>query len=162
MWSHEKPQRRAASLLYGVVHVQSHPRCQLSIVQGVMAVFLREPLLDWQKEARLLRTEGAAYAGLKVELAKARLSGRHPAAITVEELKAMHSRQPHWKSLKAIVEGDPARDERARVMAANKPSSGSSSRADVLTVDQQVACLLDQAVDPNILGRTWEGWKPFM
>ena len=132
------------------------------LAQGVMGVFLREPLLDWQKEARLLRTEGAAHAGLKVELAKARLSGRHPAAITVAELKAGHSRQPHWKALQHIVEGDPARDVRAHIMAAQKPSSGGSSHARVLTVDQQVACLLDQAVDPNILGRTWEGWKPFM
>ena len=130
-----------------------------------MGVFLREPLLDWQKEARLLRTEGAVHAGLKVELAKARLSGRHPAAITVAELQAGHSRQSHWKALKAIVEGDKQRDERARIAAAIEQANGGSKQgvpAKVLSVDQQVACLLDQATDPNILGRTWEGWKPFV
>jgi DNA-dependent protein kinase catalytic subunit len=31
-----------------------------------------------------------------------------------------------------------------------------------LTVEQQVACLLNQATDANILGRTWVGWAPFM
>ena len=135
------------------------------MLQGVMGVFLREPLLDWQKEARILRTEGGVHAGLKVELAKARLSGRHPAAITVAELTAGHSRQPHWKALKAIVEGDPHRDERARVRAAVEQKSGGGRpgvSGTALSVEQQVACLLDQATDPNILGRTWEGWKPFV
>ena len=130
-----------------------------------MGVFLREPLLDWQKEARLLRTEGGAHAGLKVELAKARLSGRHPAAITVAELQAGHSRQPHWQALKAIVEGDRHRDDRAKIRVVTQQShgrGGQGSPGGVLTVEQQVACLLDQATDPNILGRTWEGWKPFV
>ena len=31
-----------------------------------------------------------------------------------------------------------------------------------LTVEQQVACLLNQATDPNILGRAWAGWEPWM
>ena len=132
-------------------------------LQGVLGVFLREPLLDWQKEARMLSTEGAAHAGLKVELAKARLSGSHPAEVTVAELEAMHSRRSHWKALKTIVEGDPQRDERARIRAGTERDGNA---ADVpggrLTVEQQVACLLDQATDPNILGRTWEGWKPFV
>ena len=26
----------------------------------------------------------------------------------------------------------------------------------------QVRCLLDQATDPNILGRTFHGWKPYL
>ena len=31
-----------------------------------------------------------------------------------------------------------------------------------LTVEQQVACLLDQATDPNLLGRVWGGWEPWV
>ena len=34
--------------------------------QGVLSVFLREPLLDWQKEARVVRSSEKEYAGLKV------------------------------------------------------------------------------------------------
>lgn len=33
---------------------------------------------------------------------------------------------------------------------------------DGLAVEIQVKCLIDQATDPNILGRTWEGWEPWM
>lgn len=31
-----------------------------------------------------------------------------------------------------------------------------------LDVDEQVDCLIDQAKDPNILGRTWAGWEPYV
>jgi len=31
-----------------------------------------------------------------------------------------------------------------------------------LTADQQVDCLIDLATDPNILGRSWVGWEPWM
>lgn len=27
---------------------------------------------------------------------------------------------------------------------------------------QQVECLIDQATDPNLLGRLWVGWQPFI
>ena len=32
----------------------------------------------------------------------------------------------------------------------------------VLSEDDQVDCLVDLATDPNVLGRTWEGWAPFV
>lgn len=31
-----------------------------------------------------------------------------------------------------------------------------------LSVESQVACLMDHAMDPNILGRTYGGWEPWM
>lgn len=31
-----------------------------------------------------------------------------------------------------------------------------------LSVEEQVDCLIDQATDPNILGRTYVGWEPWM
>ena len=111
----------------------------------------------------MLSTEGAAHTGLKVELAKARLSGWHPADITVSELEAMHSRRSHWKALRSIVEGDSQRDERARVKTATERDGNvAGASCGGLSVEQQVVCLLDQATDPNILGRTWEGWKSFV
>lgn len=38
---------------------------------------------------------------------------------------------------------------------ARLPASG-------LSVEQQVECLLDQAMDPNVLGRVWMGWEPWV
>jgi DNA-dependent protein kinase catalytic subunit len=70
----------------------------------------------------------------------------------VDELTAKHSSRPHWAGLKAIVRGDAAHNARARYR-----ESG-----DILTPEQQAQCLLDQATDPNILGRTYTGWRPWM
>ena len=41
-----------------------------------------------------------------------------------------------------------------------------SSRAEIgercSSVEEQVVCLIDHATDPNILGRTWQGWEPWI
>ena len=49
-----------------------------------------------------------------------------------------------------VLLGDKKDDIRARL-----PQDG-------LTVEQQVASLLNQATDPNILGRVWVGWESWM
>ena len=46
--------------------------------------------------------------------------------------------------------GDRIVNQRAR-----EPASG-------LSVETQVACLIDHATDPNILGRTYHGWESWM
>ena len=30
------------------------------------------------------------------------------------------------------------------------------------SVEEQVACLIDQATDENLLGRAWVGWEPYL
>ena len=67
-----------------------------------------------------------------------------------EELRLGHGRQAHFKYYEKLLMGDRADNVRATL-----PSSG-------LTVDQQVDCLVDLATDPNILGRFWAGWEPWM
>lgn len=57
------------------------------------------------------------------------------------------------KALKAfenVALGDPKDNIRSQL-----PDKG-------LSVEQQVAALIDQATDPNILGRTYAGWEPWM
>lgn len=48
-----------------------------------------------------------------------------------------------------------ARGNKDHNIRAQQPESGLSEEA-------QVKCLIDQATDPNILGRTWIGWEPWM
>ena len=31
-----------------------------------------------------------------------------------------------------------------------------------LDVEDQVDCLIEQATDPNVLGRMWQGWAPWL
>ena len=55
-----------------------------------------------------------------------------------------------FKAFENVALGDSKENIRSQL-----PDSG-------LTVEQQVAALIDQATDPNILGRTYAGWEPWM
>ena len=139
----------------------------------MLGIFLREPLLDWQREARGMHASGKDYASLKIRLAKRRLAGSHPSDITIAELEAKHGGKPYWKALVAIVEGDSEVNQRAKyphqrgVATENERRRGAVGGGDgvdmdVLSVEDQVACLLDQAMDSNVLGRAWWGWRPWL
>ncbi len=67
-----------------------------------------------------------------------------------DELTLGHRKKPTYKKMAEVVLGDKAYDIRAKL-----PQKG-------LTPEQQVACLLNQATDPSILGRVWVGWEPWM
>lgn len=67
-----------------------------------------------------------------------------------DELLLGHEKVPAFEHYIAVAQG--SRDHNIR---AQEPGSGLSEEA-------QVKCLIDQATDPNILGRTWEGWEPWM
>lgn len=57
--------------------------------------------------------------------------------------------------LQAVVKGNPKVSRRAKIAA------GEQEKSD-MTPEEQVDCLLDQATDVGILGRTWAGWRPFV
>lgn len=52
--------------------------------------------------------------------------------------------------MEAVCIGDKSVNIRAR-----EPENG-------LSVETQVDCLIDQATDANILGRTYQGWDPWV
>lgn len=56
--------------------------------------------------------------------------------------------------VQGVVWGDPKANSRARM-------KGGKAGA-VLAPEEQAECLLDQATDPSILGRTWVGWRSWL
>lgn len=42
------------------------------------------------------------------------------------------------------------------------PVLPSANAGATCSVEEQVACLIDQATDENLLGRAWVGWEPFL
>ena len=67
-----------------------------------------------------------------------------------DELRLGHSKNAALNSFENVVLGDESENIRTQL-----PPTG-------LTEEEQVAALVDQATDPNILGRTWVGWEPWM
>lgn len=67
-----------------------------------------------------------------------------------EELKLGFEKSDAFSGMQSVVLGTPEHNVRARVAAAG------------LSVENQVDCLIDQATDPNVLGRVWAGWEPWV
>lgn len=67
-----------------------------------------------------------------------------------DELRLGHEKSPSYNDLAAVARGNADNNIRAK-----EPEDG-------LSEETQVRCLIDQATDPNILGRVWEGWEAWM
>ncbi|XP_060058172.1 DNA-dependent protein kinase catalytic subunit [Erinaceus europaeus] len=154
---------KETGITYSVmVHALRAFRSRPDLLLSTMDVFVREPSFDWKNfEQKMLKKGGSWIQGIniaekdwypqqKIHYAKRKLEGANPAVITCDELLLGHEKAPAFGDFTAVARG--SKDHNIR---AQEPESGLSEEA-------QVKCLIDQATDPNILGRTWEGWEPWM
>jgi hypothetical protein len=61
------------------------------------------------------------------------------------------------RQMEKIVGGDQTESKRALILL-----KYGSHRYHKLTVDEQIDCIIDQATDVDILGRSWAGLETFM
>uniref|UniRef100_A0A4W3HBY9 DNA-dependent protein kinase catalytic subunit n=1 Tax=Callorhinchus milii TaxID=7868 RepID=A0A4W3HBY9_CALMI len=153
------PMKESGLIRSIMVHGLRAFRLDPDLLLSTMDIFVKEPSLDWKlKQMKKGGTwnkdvntrEIHWYPMQKVRYARRKLEGANPAAITRDELQLGHETTEAYKSYVAVAMGDKEHNIRARV-----PEDG-------LSVEIQVDCLIDQATDPNILGRVWEGWEPWM
>ncbi|XP_006860145.1 PREDICTED: DNA-dependent protein kinase catalytic subunit [Chrysochloris asiatica] len=154
---------KESGLMYSVmVHALRAFRSHPDLLTNTMDVFLKEPSFDWKNfEQKMLKkggswiqeiniTENNWYPRQKINYAKRKLAGASPAVITCDELRLGHEKESVFGDYVAVARGIKDHNIRAQVT-----ESG-------LSEETQVKCLIDQATDPNILGRTWGGWEPWM
>eukprot|EP01121_Diplochlamys_sp_Union-15-3_P021863 TRINITY_DN9091_c0_g1_i1.p1 TRINITY_DN9091_c0_g1~~TRINITY_DN9091_c0_g1_i1.p1 ORF type:complete len:142 (-),score=35.51 TRINITY_DN9091_c0_g1_i1:42-467(-) len=141
-----------------MVHTLSALQMNKDILLNTMDVFVKEPLLDWEKLARrLAATQGGGgdekntwFPKKKIEIAKRKLELDNPAYVSLTELsESIHQNKKYLPFLKKILMGS---EENVRARAKKKCESAK----------EQVDCLVDQATDPNILARAWGGWAPWV
>jgi DNA-dependent protein kinase catalytic subunit len=146
-------------LKHNMVHSLAALQENKDILLNTMDVFIKEPLMDWDKLARRLVREQCDeetdprswFPKEKIDIARKKLDGYNCAHITIEELNgSVHAHAAYMPHLRQIVAGLPGANVRARV--GKKCAS----------VKQQVDCLVDQATDPNVLGRTYGGWAAWI
>ncbi|KAM8966776.1 DNA-dependent protein kinase catalytic subunit [Pelodytes ibericus] len=145
-----------------MVHALRAYRTDPELLINTMDVFVKEPSLDWKNlELKQKKKKGVWFKEVdtaevnwyplqKIHFAKRKLNGANPAAITCDELRLGHESS---KSYKGFVEV--ARGHQDHNIRATEPNDG-------LSEEIQVQCLIDQATDPNILGRVWKGWEPWI
>lgn len=85
------------------------------------------------------------YPKEKIYLAKLKLLGCHPRFITGEEFASN-------SNMKSCIE-----EGQSHIYGKTTPDKDSR-----LSVKEQVDELINQSTDPNLLGRMWVGWAPFL
>ncbi|KAL4648766.1 DNA-dependent protein kinase catalytic subunit isoform X1 [Arapaima gigas] len=157
-----RPMQEAGLIQSTMVHCLRAYRADPDLLLNTMDIFVKEPSLDWKNlELKQLKKMGTWTQNLntkeinwypvqKVNIARRKLEGVNPAVITCEELKLGFEKDPAFRGMLAVAQGEAEHNSRAREVA------------DGLSVEAQVNCLLDQATDPNVLGRVWVGWEPWI
>lgn len=137
-----------------MIHSLKALRNNPSTIIAAMGIFLKEPSVDWLDIARQQISEQGSltwFPQVKLNIAKRKLQGARPQDITMEELK---SRSKDTEQVKAkyceIVAGDINLHKRTKL-----PTG-------LVTAEEQIICLIDQATDPNLLGRIFAGWAPWV
>eukprot|EP00727_Mastigamoeba_balamuthi_P006748 m51a1_g2694 DNA-dependent protein kinase catalytic subunit (2648) ;mRNA; r:766654-782327 len=122
------------------------------ILLDTLEVFVKEPLINWDTVVMHLRRQDQPeeleekrrwFPKKKLGIVSKKLDLANPALITATELReSSHSARSCFRFMEAVALGDSVNNVRARV---------GERCANVM---EQVECLLDQATDPNVLGRT--------
>ncbi|CAF4310340.1 unnamed protein product, partial [Adineta steineri] len=112
-------------------------------------------------ESNTIRSDDT-YAKDRIRSARLKLNEINPAIITSCDLKLNNFLRPSslkeaLRHMEKVVGGDQATNKRAQIMM-----QYGSNRFHKLTVDEQVDCVIDQATDVDILGRSWAGLETFM
>ncbi|KAF4089760.1 hypothetical protein AMELA_G00069750 [Ameiurus melas] len=157
-----KPMAESGLIRSVMVHSLRAFRDDPDLLLNTMDVFVKEPSLDWKNFALKQLKKGGTWIEnvdtkeinwfplQKISFARKKLEGANPSVITSEELRLGFEKDPAFKGMQTVARGTEEHDIRARLGEAG------------LSVEEQVDCLIDQATDPNILGRTFVGWEPWM
>ncbi|CAF1392236.1 unnamed protein product [Adineta steineri] len=156
-----------------MIHTMNVLRENSDLLLSTMNVFIKEPLMEWmehalktskqitQSESNTIRSDDT-YAKDRIRSARLKLNGINPAIITSCDLKLNNFLRPSslkeaLRHMEKVVGGDQTMNKRAQIMM-----QYGSNRFHKLTVDEQVDCVIDQATDVDILGRSWAGLETFM
>ena len=148
-------------LALGALHASSAPLC------AAMEIFVNEPL-DWTREARRMgmAADGDTIVAHKLAVARDKLELANPVAVFVRELRSRYKAAPpeEWRALVELLRGSHSDQMRNEVCARSLPPGAATMEvaAHCASAEEQAAVLVDMARDPNILGRTWVGWRPWL
>jgi len=122
-----------------------------TLLKGVMDIFLRDPLFDWQREALSARAKtGANEQGGHIQAKVARACGKleldNPVHTLCEQCSIKHANRTHWNDLTALITSNAKTPPRAKCR----------------DVEEQVRALIDLATNPEILAVAWTGWRPWL
>lgn len=148
-----------------MVHTLRALRDNNDLLMCILDVFIKEPSIDWIGNAsKILKQQildeemqfkaGVEYAQSRIKSVRNKLIGINPCVITRNDLMSgIHKDGKYAKYFVNALMGD-AKDERYKLVQ----EKGEKYR---LNCEEQVKCIIEQSIDPSILGRTYNGWAPY-
>lgn len=142
-----------------MIHSLKAFRKKSDVLLATMKVFIQEPSLDWLEYARnSSNIENQQhdsknyewYPLKKLEHAKLKFEGANSINITIDELKDGHSH-----NILLL-------DRYIELLKGSPQYNFRFGKANNLSVEDQVKCLLDHASDQNLLGRMYYGWEAWI
>jgi hypothetical protein len=136
-------------------------KAQRNFIIDSTDVFISDPPVEWlkiveikaQKEESQKPNEVAVCPvspEQRMAVVRQKLAGISPVTVMLNELTHSHHRgQAYFPNLEAILKGDSHR-ARAKLGLA------------ILPLGEQVDILIDLSTDPDILGRSWTYWAPYV
>ena len=117
-----------------------------TLLKGVMDIFLREPLIDWEREALVAsRSSKSSHIQSRITHAWGKLELDNPAKLVLEQCASRHQDRSYWTNMCEALVGSNA-----------EPTSKCA------TVEEQVRALIDLATNPELLAVAWSGWRPWL
>ena len=157
-----------------MMHVLRTLKENKDVLVATCEVFVNEPLLDWELRAKKDIKAGTfgndvdveegvdLYSTNKLETISQKLNGCSPVWMT-QQLVAANARfkadSGLLKATNSILDGSQYDARCPRAEARNRPLDEAHRCA---TTYDQVDVLIELGTDPNILGRTWVGWAPWL
>jgi len=151
-------------------------RAEAAMLTRTMDIFLQDPIVDWLSACDKSRPKGdddedeekedesggvVWEPARRIRNAARKLHGANPMDVLVDDLRQNPAvaKFGSLRSLEGIVRGQDPGQGRAHGGGGLVPERLSVQRlqAESLGAADQVACLMDLATDPNILGRQWIG-----
>ena len=107
-------------------------------------------------------SSGVTYAKGRIKSAKDKLTGINPCVIVRNDLMSgIHKKSPYLEYYINVVTGLNERNSKSQLVYKRSEFLEKSENY-ILSVEDQVKCIIEQSVDTNILGRTWVGWEPYI
>ncbi|CAF4468998.1 unnamed protein product [Rotaria sp. Silwood2] len=125
-----------------MIHTMNALRENSDLLLSTMDVFIKEPLMEWMEHA-LKTSKQVSQSGIS--------------DLKLNNFLRPSSLKEALRQMEKVVGGDQTQNKRAQILMQYE-----SNRYHKLTVDEQIDCIIDQATDVDILGRSWAGLETFM
>lgn len=107
-------------------------------------------------------SSGVAYAKGRITSARNKLAGINPSVIVRNDLiSGIHKKSQYLEHYINVATGRNERNKDSKLIYKRSEWLEKGENC-ILSVEDQVKCIIEQSVDTNILGRTWVGWEPFI